>query len=529
MGTYLNPTNQEFQESVDATIYVDKTGLIELTNGRISKGGEKYICVSRPRRFGKSMAAGMLVAYYSKGCQSRELFDGLEISKSADYEKHLNRYNVIRLDITNFINRAENIPGMIEVIENKVVSELKKEYPDAQVDGDNLMDWLDDVYDKTGVPFVFVIDEWDCVFRERRNDKEGQDRYLDFLRDLLKGKTYVALCYMTGILPIKKYGTQSALNMFDEYSMTNQGKFAKYTGFTEDEVKGLCEKYNMSFEDFKDWYNGYNIRGIEEYVAIYSPRSVVKALMERSLESYWTATETYEALKIYIDTNMNGLKDSIVKMLGGEKVTMKTGTFTNDMVTFKNRNDVLTLLVHLGYLTYEKKNSKERVWIPNREVRQQFVDTIEESNYGDVAEMLKSSDELLEATLAMDGEKVAALLDEAHSANTSFLTYNNEAALSSVISIAYYSAAEYYGIVREMPAGKGFADMVFIPKATAPGYPAMVVELKYDKTVETAISQIKKKSYVNALSFYKGDILLVGINYDKETKEHTCVIEKVSM
>ncbi len=473
MGNYLNPGNEYFQIRLKNSFYVDKTGLIDLTNERIFADEKRFVCVSRPRRFGKSVAADMLTAYYGRGCDSKEMFKDFEIAKCADFEEHLNRYNVIRLDITKFINRAENIPGMIEVIGNEIVFELKTEYPDIQVNGDHLMTWFEEVYNKTGVPFVFVIDEWDCVIRERANDKDGQEKYLEFLCDLLKGRKYVALCYMTGILPVKKYSGDSSLNMFDEISMTNAGAFAKYTGFTEDEVKALCDKYGRSYDGFKDWYNGYDVEGM----AIYNPKSVVKSLDENNLQSYWTNTKSYEGLKDYIDTNMDDVKDTIVKMLGGEKAEVITSAFTNDISSLGDRDDVLTLLIHLGYLTYEKDIDGEKVWIPNREVRQQFVDTIRKSDYGDVTEMLKSSKELLKATLAMDGEKVAALLDKAHSANTSFLTYNNEAALSSVISIAYYSAAAYYGVVREMPAGKGFADMEFLPKPEVPGYATMVVAL----------------------------------------------------
>ncbi len=522
MGMYFNPSNERFQANLNASIYVDKTGLIKLTNKRIFAGDERFVCVSRPRRFGKSMAANMLVAYYSRGCRSKKMFGELEIGKSEDFKEHLNRYNVIRLVMTDFLKSAKDkgVGAMINKIEIEVVAELKQKYPRIKAPNDDLTKWLVAINEKTHIKFIFIIDEWDCVIREMAEDKDGQKEYLDFLRDLFKDQDYVALCYMTGILPIKKYGKHSALNMFKEISMTDAGEFAKYTGFTEDEVKALCDRYGRSYDGFKDWYNGYNVKGM----AIYNPKAVVESLMDNELKSYWTTTETYEALKIYIDTNMDGVKDAIVKMLGGEKVEMKTSTFTNDMVTFDNRNDVLTLLVHLGYLTYEIENEVERVWIPNREVRKQFVDTIENIDYGDVTEMLKSSSNLLKATLAMDGEKVAALLDKAHSANTSILTYNDEDALSCVVNIAYIFSLSYYSIVREMPAGKGFADMVFIPKV--PGYPAMVVELKYDKTVESAISQIKKKSYVDSLSFYKGDILLVGINYDKETKEHACVIEK---
>ncbi len=256
MGTYLNPRNELFRMALNSDIYVDKTGLIEETNKRINAGDERFICVTRPRRSGKSVAANMLVAYYSKGCQSKELFDGLDISKCADFETHMNRYNVIRLDITNFIDFSDNVPDMIADIEKMVISELKREFPDVHEDSERLVDWLEEILIETDEQFVFVIDEWDCVMRERSEDEEGQIKYLRFLSLLLKDRDYVAFCYMTGILPILKTMDGSMMAMFDQISMTRPGRFARYTGFTEDEVKTLCERYNRSYEDIESYYKG---------------------------------------------------------------------------------------------------------------------------------------------------------------------------------------------------------------------------------------------------------------------------------
>ena len=336
----------------------------------------------------------------------------------------------------------------------------------------------------------------------------------------MKDQSYVALAYMTGILPIKKYGKHSALNMFTEVSMTDPREYAEFTGFTESEVKQLCDEYKMPFDETKRWYDGYNLMG----VSAYNPRSVVMSMTGGYFNNYWTSTETYEALRVYIEMNFDGLKDTIIELLAGQKAVIDTTTFSNDMVTFETKDDVLTLLVHLGYLTYDFYTKE--VSIPNYEISEQFASTIKVMGWSEVANSLKLSDELLKSTLNCDAEKVAELIDKAHSDNTSILKYNDENSLSCVISLAYYSARKTYTIERELPAGKGFADLVFRPRKNNSN-PAMIVELKYDKSAEGAIEQIKKKKYADCLKDYSGKILLVGINYNKDTKKHDCVIEKV--
>ena len=519
MGIYLNPGNIDFQQALNSKIYVDKSMLIEYANSVIYTE-QKFICVSRPRRFGKSMAANMLTAYYSRGCDSKEMFSHLKIAEAESFEKHLNRYNVIHINMVNFLSESQNIDEMIGFVEEDLIDELKNEYPDVRYPRrENLIKVIAAIFSQTNIPFIFIIDEWDCIFRVHKSDEKSQTKYLNFLRNLLKDQSYVALAYMTGILPIKKYGEHSAINMFTEIAMTNPRELAEFTGFTESEVKALCNEYGMPFDETKRWYDGYNLKG----VSIYNPRSVVMSMTGHDYDNYWTSTETYEALKIYIEMNFDGLKDKVTQLIAGEKIEINPGKFQNDMTTLRSADDIFTLLIHLGYLTYDFYT--KQVWIPNSEVAQEFVNSIEDGGWEEVVKAIKSSDELLKATMNCDEEKVAELIDRAHSDNTSILKYNDENSLSCVISLAYYSARKTYTIERELPAGKGYADLVFRPRKNNSN-PAMIVELKYDKSAEGALAQIKKKQYTDCLKDYSGEILLVGINYDKENKSHNCRIEK---
>ena len=368
MGSYLNPGNNKFKRAVNSDIYVDKTGLMKYTNSIVDTL-QSCVCVSRPRRFGKSMAADMLTAYYSKGCDSRELFSGLEIAKDESFEEHLNKYDTIFLNMQEFLSRSSNVKALLERVEGKVIRELKKQYPDVELyDENDLAETMQDIFAESECPFIVIIDEWDCISREFKHDKAAQEIYLDFLRDLLKDKEYIYLAYMTGILPIKKYGTHSALNMFDEFSMIDPGPLAEYVGFTEKEVEALCQKYQMDINEIKNWYDGYSF---EEVESVYSPKSVVSCMRLGKLGNYWNQTETFEALQIYIDMNFEGLRDDVLRMIAGEAVPVNTGIFTNDMITFRIKDDVLTLLIHLGYLGYHY--AEKTVFIPNNDIRLKFI------------------------------------------------------------------------------------------------------------------------------------------------------------
>ncbi len=514
MGIYLNPTNESFIEAVNSEIYVDKSELISFTNKKM-RTSQKYICVSRPRRFGKSMNLGMLSAYYSKGCDSKELFDSLLIAKNEDYLKHLNKYNVIYINMQDFLSGSESVKNMIELLKQSIITDFEEIFDDIHLHKElGFLYVMNRIYNKTEIPFVILIDEWDCVMREHMNDKESQKTYLDFLRSWLKDKSYVALA-----------GTHSALNMFREYSMLKSVELNHYIGFTDEEVRMLCEDYQMDFEKMKFWYNGYKLGNLE----IYCPNSVVCSITERNFDDYWIETETYEALAKYIAMNFDGLHDTIRELLSGQPQPVVTRTFTNDMVTFESKDDILTLLIHLGYLGY---NFDDRtVYIPNKEIADEFVIGMEATGlWKETIEAVMQSRKLLEDTLRCDNESVAKAIEQVHDSNSSVLNYNNEQSLRFIVLIAYYYAKEHYDIIQEMPAGKGFADIMFIPKpkTNTEKYPPMVVELKWDYSAETAIRQIKERNYSEKLQSFE-KVLLVGISYKKDIKDnkkHECIIEE---
>lgn len=521
MGIYLNPGSERFEESLNSEIYIDKSELIHYVNRQIGTE-QKYLCVSRPRRFGKSMAANMLAAYYGRGYDSQKLFMNLNIAMKNSFKKHINRYNVIFLNMQEFWGKTHNVKLMKERIEEEVLWDLLEENNDVHYyNKEDLIRTIQDIYINNKVPFIFIIDEWDCIFRENQDNTEAQKYYLDFLRNLLKDKTYVKLAYMTGILPIKKYGSHSALNMFSEFSMIEPEQLAEFVGFTEAEVEELCQKYSMDFAETQRWYDGYQF---SQSIHIYSPRSVVSAMLNHRFGDYWTRTETYEALKIYIEMNYDDLKDTIIELLAGGRKKIDTGTFTNDMTTFRNADDVLTLLVHLGYLGYNVDT--QEVFIPNSEVSGEFVNAIKGAGWKEVFDAVTASDELLKATWSKDETSVSDALEKAHS-ETSILTYHDENALAYTLSLAYYSARQYYTIFGELPTGKGFADLVFLPRKNHQDKPAMIVELKWNKSVESAVNQILEKDYGEALKDYKGRLLLVAVNYNKKNKKHECKIEMV--
>ena len=525
MGSYLNPGSERFKTSLRSQIYVDKTLLIAQVN-RYVRTEQRFICVSRPRRFGKSMAADMLSAYYSTGEDTSTLFEGLKISKDESFKEHLNRYDVIKINVQEFLSATHNVDEMLKALQRRVLAELKQAYPGV-AEGEQLIWVMMDVYAQTGRSFVILIDEWDCLFREYASDTEAQKKYLDFLRAWLKDQSYVALAYMTGILPIKKYGSHSALNMFTEYSMTNPRELAEYFGFTENEVYGLCTEYQMNFEEARAWYDGYRLvtrsSAGDTILSMYSPKSVVDAMLSHTFDTYWNQTETYEALKIYIQMNLDGLKDDVIRMLAGESVAVDISGFANDMTTFHCADDVFSLLIHLGYLTYDRNT--RCVSIPNREVSEVYMTSIKRiEDWGEVMRSVTESRKLLEALWAMDAEAVAEGIDRAHE-EISILQYNDENSLSCTISLAFYYAREYYTIIRELPTGKGFADICLIPRPLHEDKPAVVIELKKDQDAQGAINQIKQKNYVKALEGYKGNLLLAGISYGKD-KKHTCIIEK---
>ncbi len=520
MGKYLNAGNDGFAAAVKG-IYVDKTELIPFISSRLGTL-DNMICVSRPRRFGKSLTADMLCAYYSKGCDSRKMFEGLKVSKDPSFEKYLNKYNVIYLDITLFISKSFDIRHVVKDMENAVIKELQQTFPDAVKD-DTLADMLFNAAQAAGEKFIMIIDEWDALFREAKEDTSLQKEYIDLLRSLFKSSWTNAVfegAYMTGILPIKKYGTQSAISNFREYTMLTPKKLAEYVGFTEPEVEALCELYHMDFNEMKRWYDGYSFSRLK---SVYSPNSVMEAINNEEFGSYWTRTETYESLRIYIDLDLDRLKEAVIRMIGGEKVRIMTESFQNDLTSIKSRDDVLTLMVHLGYLAYDAK--EEAVFIPNEEVRQEFILAVTKGQHKELVKLIRNSERLLEQTLNMNEKMVEKAVEEAHKTVSSPLAYNREDSLRSTIRFEFLTCIDDFVEVDEFPSGIGYVDMAFIPKRKT-DMPVILVELKWNKTAKSAIAQIKSRDYPFALKDYGGEILLVGINYDENTKKHTCKIEK---
>ncbi len=570
MGNYLNPGNSGFS-SIRNDIYVDKSKMIALINETIDTP-RRLTCVSRPRRFGKSFAAKMLCAYYDRSCDSSALFEDLEIAKNPgqddSYQKYLNRYDVIYLDMTAVIGAVGDKTGIVPFVVRNVTKELVKAYPELEI-AEAFHDTLANATILAGTKFVMIIDEWDAPIREGKDDLEVQREYLEFLRALFKnsGATdkVFAAAYMTGILPIKKDGSQSAISDFKEYTIANPRNFAEYVGFTEKEVEGLCAGQDAGFSLMKQWYDGYTMG----QTSVYNPSSVMEALRNREFASYWTETSASKSLMEYISLDFDGMSKTIAKLLGGIDVSVDINGFANDLVTFRDQDDVLTLLIHLGYLAYDRETKTAR--IPNEEIRMEFAKSVRKVNRDETVRRVRESDRLIMDTVQENAEAVAAQIEKIHAEETAPLFYvigneisydvepsggcaqaqsgtrrysgrawresfasetlysNNEQSLRGVIKLAYFSYKDYYLKFEELPSGEGHADIVYFPKRNSP-MPVLVVELKWNQSAEGAIDQIKEKRYPQALSGYGGDILLVGIAYDKDAKagerKHACVIER---
>ena len=525
MGVFVNPGNEAFAVALNSEIYVDKTELLTYTN-KVMNTLQGYICNSRPRRFGKSITANMLTAYYSKGCSSREMFSNLGISKAEGFEKHLNQYDVLHWDIQWCMEPAGGPEKIVSYISEQTISELKEYYPHILPEKiRSLPESLSRINAATGTKFIVIIDEWDVLIRDEASDVRTQEEYINFLRAMFKGTEptkYIQLAYLTGILPVKKEKTQSALNNFKDYSMLHAGPIAPYVGFTEAEVQKLCEEYGHEFEKVKRWYDGYQIGTYH----VYNPNAVVNLMLEGEFQSYWSGTASYEAIVPLINMDFDGLRGAVIEMLSGDHVPIDITSFQNDTVSFANKDDVLTYLIHLGYLAYDR--TFKTAFIPNEEIRQEMILATKRKKWNELISFQKESEQLLRDTLQMDGDAVAKEIEKIHREYVSVIQYNNENSLSSVLSIAYLSAMQYYfKPIREFPAGRGFADFVFIPKPEFQKfYPALVVELKWNKDVKTALDQIKDRKYPDSVACYAGELLLVGINYNEKTKEHECRIEK---
>ena len=520
---FVNVDNRLFQ-IVRNSEYVDKSEIITLTN-QVIDTEERFICVTRPRRFGKSVTVKMLNAYYSKGCDSKALFSDLKIASSPDFEKHLNQHDVIYLDMTEFADNKDNGIRYLENLNTDVVSELKDTYPKYfKKDKDYS---LPEAIRCLGKRFIFIIDEWDFVFREYPNNSNLHENFINLLRALFKGvgENFVELVYMTGILPIARYNTQSALNNFNEYTILKSSNYSQYYGFTENEVKTLCEKYQLDFETAKFWYNGYKVGEYE----IYNPNSIKKLITRREFQSYWSYTSAYGIVTEAINQNFEGLKDDIIRLCSGSTISIsrpEIKSFNTADLKFKNKVAIYIYLVHLGYLGYDDADAT--IYVPNEETRVELLNSVKENHWPKFETALKLSEQVVSATYNKDSETVATLLSKIHEDKVPALEYNNESALRYVVLMAYLATErDYLAPLNEFPTGKGFADIVYLPmSANAKDKPALIIELKKDESAKIALEQIKERDYVSRVKEYTDNILLIGINYDSKNKQQSCEIKE---
>lgn len=511
---YLN-TNApaiHFQKTRNNEIYVDKSLLIDKLNTLIGTG-KAYVCVTRPRRFGKTINANMLGAYYTKGLQTGELFAELEITKRESYKRHLNQHNVIYIDFSRMPDFCESYKEYIVNIIDMIKEDLTQAYPMLQ---DKKYSMLSKMFRDTQDSFLFILDEWDSIFYKDFMTKKDKDSYLEFLKGLLKDQPYVELVYMTGVLPIAKYSSGSELNMFEEYHFMNDNIYDSYFGFQEEEVKALCDRFQtISYEELKSWYDGYYT---SDGRSLFNPRSVSNALSNGLCRNYWTETGPMNEVADCIEHNADEVREDVVKLVSGISVPIKLKGYSASEQQLNNRDEILSAMVVYGFLSYHDGYIK----IPNHELMEKFEEVMSRKSMGAVSAIVRQSKEMLLSTLNEDSERVAQILEEVHDREIPFLKYNDENALSCVITLCYLYARDEYWIEREYATGKGYCDYVFIPKKQ--DNPAIILELKYHHSAQEALQQIKDRNYIQKVKHCK-EVLLVGINYDEE-KHHSCVIEK---
>lgn len=549
MGSILNPTMENSFETLvnfkDKDIFVDKTDFIEKMSAKIN-ADKRFFAVTRPRRFGKTVTAHMLLAYYSKGYIGKKIFDGLHIADKDNYAEHLNKYDVIYIDMNTIDGlfdgysgqkqKVEGVNDLVDYFEYSVIKDLKssnefsKCLEKHQIGNMGLLETLLAITQDLNTRFIFIMDEWDLVYREYRDDEVLQKKFIKLLKNLFKsdgGKACFALAYLTGILPIKKYNSQSALNGFDEYNMLSPGDYAPYFGFTEDEVANIVKSPNckVSHHDLKSWYEGYKIKGVD----IYNPNSVCKAVTRNECISYWSGTSSNEEFVRLINMDFDGIKEDIINLIEGDEVTFSCVNFQNDMVTIKDKNDVFSLLVCLGYLgCAETKNQYRKVaYVPNAEIKAVLMDIVREQNWYERMETIRRSENLLKAIKELDGTTVATIIQDIHnSPAVALLDYNDEESLTyCVMTGLLWSTLDDYSYHREDQAGKGRVDLVYEPITRR--QPLILIEFKYDDSAEEAIKQIKEKEYFKRYAGQYRNIILVGINFSTKTKDHQCLIEKL--
>lgn len=534
MGMFLNSIvpHEEYKKIVRTRFFVDKSFLIDEIISTVMMDGQRYFCITRPRRFGKSVMANMVGAFFGRTEDEKEIFDELIIAKSSYYREYLHNYDVIYIDFSRLPRDCNSYTQYISRIQNGINRDLAEAYPMMKIDIDGAVwDNLQAVFERNRTRFIFVMDEWDAIFHKGFISETDKKRYLEFLRDLLKGQGYVELAYMTGVLPIAKYSSGSEMNMFKEYDMATKEKFGEYFGFLDSEVDHLFAIYQQTTANAKitrealaEWYDGYHTAA---GVRMYNPRSVICSVTDNQISNYWTSSGPYDEIFYYIHNNIEDVRDDLVMMVSGERTGIKLQGYAATSAELNTRNQIFSAMVVYGLLTYEDGE----VFIPNRELMEKFNEMLlSNESLGYVYNLAKESERMLKATLTGDTEKMAEILKLAHDTESPIFSYNSEIELSAVINLVYLSARDKYRVEREDKAGEGYVDFIFYPERK--GEDALILELKVDSTPEEAIAQIRNKNYVLWLKGkmgekpkYTGRILAVGISYDRNTKKHSCKIE----
>ena len=535
MGIYVNSKNAYalYKKETAKPYFVDKTVLLKELFPLVEEGSH-YLCITRPRRFGKTVMANMVASFFSKGHRANDVFQNLQIYQDKDYEKYLNKYTVIHIMFNDLPRNCNSYKQYIDRIEETLIRDLKKEYPDMPIDDQNAVwDTLLEIYaEKQDINIVFVFDEWDFIFHQKFVTEDDKLSYLQFLRNLLKDRPYIALVYMTGILPIAKYSSGSELNMFAEFTMTTEQRFSEYFGFTDEEVDVLYLRYiencastkMVTRDDLREWYDGYHTRKGER---LYNPRSIVLSLSNNNTGNYWTSSGPYDEIFYYIENNIADVREDLALMVSGIPVPAKIQEYAATSMNLQTRDEIFSAMVVYGFLTYE--NGK--VMIPNKELMNKFADMLKkEASLGYVHRLAKESDRMLRATLAGDTETMAEILELAHDTEIPLLSYNDETELTAVVNLVYLSARDNYRVEREDKSGVGYVDFIFYPvNRDADG---IILELKVDHSPDEAIRQIKDKKYILRFTGKLGEerkcagrILAVGISYNKKQKKHACKVE----
>ena len=533
MGKILNSVGQLalFKGRCEGNYFVDKSDILEKLNGILGKVDEQYLCITRPRRFGKTVMTNLISSYYAKGLSSKEIFDNLKISKHKEYEKHLNRHNVISLYMSDMPFECDSYKDYIRFYNKKITRDLQEAFPQCDITEEN-GPWnnFNNIFQDTRETFIFILDEWDSVFHNDMFTEADRRSYLDFLRNLLKDRPYVELAYMTGVLPIKKYSSGSELNMFKEYYFPTDAVYDTFFGFTEQEVKELCERNrknggSIQYEQLSEWYNGYYTFYGER---LYNPRSINFALTDNMVKNYWTETGPGTEILELIKNNVDAVKEDILKMVSGEKIYFPLRYFKTEFGKAENKQDILSVMIIYGFLSYYDNY----VSIPNRELMTKFENVLEDNSMGYIAKLAQNSNVMLEATLAGNTEKMEEILEYVHHTEVPILQYNDENSLSCIVNLIYLNARDKYRIEREEKAGKGFADFIFYPYN--PSDTAIILELKKDDTPEHAIEQIMERKYYTRFlacedgnAVPKQNVLVVGMAYDKKSGAHRCVVKEL--